>query len=217
MSVWLALPQSINCFDAGRLDEAERERFSALRSRRRRDEFAVSRALLDHVAVPQGAVSSLSHSDGFAALAWRAGDEALGLDLERHKPRDVLSIARFVYSDTESCELASLPESQRLRHFYTLWVMKEALAKALQLNLMDALSQCVFTKMPHEWRGLVPTAQPWRVVVFEPEADLSLAVACVGKDAAESRIESAEWPPAREVDWPVAAIIAAWTGSTGRL
>jgi 4'-phosphopantetheinyl transferase len=207
--VWLALPQSINCFDAGRLDEAERERFSGLRSRRRRDEFAVSRALLDHVAVPQDAVSSLSHSDGVAALAWGQGGDALGLDLERHKPRDVLSIARFVYPDAENAELALLPQSRQLRHFYTLWVMKEALAKALRLNLMDALSQCAFTKMQHEWRGVVPTARPWRVVVFEPEADLSLAVACVGKDAAASRIESVEWPPARAVDWRVAAVVAA--------
>ena len=205
VSVWLALPQSINFFDAGQLSEAERERFAARRSPRRRDEFAVSRALMSHVGARADAATSLSHVDGLAAMACGPADSFIGVDLERHKDRDALAIARFAFAAAESAALASMPETQRLRHFYALWVMKEALAKALRLRLMDALANCVITHTQVGWRGTIPTTHPWRLDVFEPQPDLSLAVACVGAGAGGVRMQCAQWPPSRHADWPIAA------------
>lgn len=205
VSVWLALPQSINFFDAGQLSEAERERFAARRSPRRRDEFAVSRALMSHVNARPDAATSLTHVDGLAAMACGPADSFVGVDLERHKDRDALAIARFAFAAAESAALASMLETQRLRHFYTLWVMKEALAKALRLSLMDALLNCVVTKTQDGWRGTVPTSHPWRLDVFEPQPDLSLAVACVGAGASGFQMQCGQWPPRRPADWPIAA------------
>lgn len=207
VSVWLALPQSINFFDADQLNEAERERFAARRSPRRRDEFAVSRALMSHVSAPPDAATSLTHVDGLAAMACGPADSFIGVDLERHKDRDVLAIARFAFAAAESAALASMPQTQRLRHFYTLWVMKEALAKALHLSLMDALLNCVVTRTQDGWRGTVPTSHPWRLDVFEPQPDLSLAVALVGAAAIDFRMECAEWPPVSPAEWPIAATV----------
>lgn len=205
--MWLALPQSINFFDAAQLDEAERERFATRRHPRRRAEFAVSRALMNHLRVPADAALSLSHSDGLAAVVLGPENVAVGIDLERHKSRDILSIARFAFAPAESAALAALPEAQRLRHFYTLWVVKEALAKALPLSLADALAHCVIVGDEHGWHGTLPTTRPWRVFVFEPQADLSLAVACIGTAVGDLRIESSQWPPARVARWPLVATI----------
>jgi len=202
--VWLALPQSINFFDGGALSPAERERFAARRSQRRRDEFAVSRALMAQVRTTPGAVTSLTHGDGLAALACGPANGAIGVDLERHRPRDVLALARFAFSPVELSALAALPETQRTQRFYTLWVIKEALAKALGMPLLEACERCVMTHTSHGWRGTMPTAQPWQLIVFEPEPDLSVAVVYVGVDA-ELQISCFEWPPLRNVMWPIAA------------
>jgi 4'-phosphopantetheinyl transferase len=215
VSVWLALPQSINFFDAAQLSEAERERFAARRSPQRRGEFAVSRALVSRVGAPREAATSLTHGSGLAAMACGPPDSLIGVDLERHRRRDVLSIARFAFAPAESAALAALPAARQLHHFYTLWVMKEALAKALQLRLMDALANCVITATKDGWRGAIPTAHPWRLAVFEPQPDLSLAVACVGATAGDLRVECAEWPPTRSVEWPVAASLGACSAVAG--
>jgi hypothetical protein len=221
VSVWLALPQSINFFDAGQLSEAERERFAARRSPQRRDEFAVSRALVSHVGAPRDAAASLTHGNGLAAMAFGPADSVIGIDLERHRRRDILSIARFAFAPAESEALAALPAALQLGRFYTLWVMKEALAKALQLRLLDALANCVITATKDGWCGAIPTAHPWRLVVFEPQPDLSLAVAWVGAMAGNLRVECAQWPPDRKVEWPIVAsfgqrrISTGGTGNTG--
>jgi len=208
LSVWLALPQSINFFDGGALSPAERERFAARRSQRRRDEFAVSRALMAQVRTTPDTITSLTHGDGLAALACGPATcgtgSAIGVDLERHRPRDVLALARFAFSAAESAALAALPEAQRTRRFYTLWVIKEALAKALGMPLLETCERCVMTHTSQGWRGTVPTAQPWQLIVFEPEPDLSAAVAYIGTEA-QLQISCFEWPPLRNVTWPIAA------------
>lgn len=207
--MWLALPQSINFFDGGGLSPVERERLATRRNQRRRHEFAVSRALMAQVGITPNAITSLTHGDGLAALACGpatcgTANGAIGVDLERHRPRDVLGLARFAFSPVERAALAALPQTQRTRRFYTLWVIKEALAKALRIPLLDACERCVMTHTSQGWRGTVPTAQPWQLVVFEPEPDLSVAVVYVGTDV-QLRISCFEWPPLRNVMWPIAA------------
>jgi len=207
VSVWLALPESGNTFDEARLDAAERERFAARRHPQRRLEFAVSRGLLGHVQPPPDAATSLAHSDGHAALACAPGQFGIGVDLERHRPRDVLSIARFAFADSESAALAALPPAQHVERFYALWVIKEALAKALRLDLLDALTACVVVETAGGWRIRLPAQLRARVIVYRPEDNLSLAVALVGTEVAALPIVTRTWPPGRDAAWDVVATL----------
>lgn len=218
--LWFASPQALCHFDPAMLSAADRHRFDAIRNPQRREEFSVSRTLLAHVAVPAASAWSLSHSNGHAALAssragWAAG-WAVGVDLEQHRPRNVASIARFAFSERESTRLLALADSQRERLFYSLWVMKEALAKALQLPLLEALRSCAFDPQGGSWSAAIPTQRCWSVMAFEPRPKMSLAIACVGdegKDLPCPGIETREWPTVplarcRPAQWPCVAAIA---------
>lgn len=224
--LWFASPQALCHFDPATLSAADRHRFDAIRNLRRREEFSVSRALLAHVAVPAASAWSLSHSNGHAALAagragWAAG-WTIGVDLEQHRPRNVASIAQFAFSERESSALLALASPQRERLFYSLWVMKEALAKALQLPLLEALRSCAFDSRGGSWSAAIPTQRCWSVMVFEPRPKMSLAVACIGDEGEGSTcpgiIETWEWPtvpPARRqvAQWPCVAAITSASSS----
>jgi hypothetical protein len=140
----------------------------------------------------------------------------LGIDLEQHRPRDALALSRFAFSAEESRLLETLPTAQRLRTFYELWVMKEALAKALQLPLMQALRGCVFIPVEGRWHGTVATDQSWQIIVFEPRERLSLALARIGPNH-PSRVRTYEWPPQREVEWKRTIEVVSKNEVTGEL
>ena len=238
-ALWLATPAAQTYFDPTLLTETDRARFLASRNPRRLEEFKVSRAL-QAVASSGRTVHSLSHSGGFAALLTAprgSGDAseaalpfdqsllAVGVDLEISRPRDVLRIARFAFSKEEVVALEQQTDSARDDLFYTLWTMKEALAKALRLNLIDALRQCVFTGAPEAvaaasiwpsasiWSGSAPTPSPWAIQVFQPRAGFFLAAACVGAGHPQA-LRTWEWPPQQAARWPViaAAVAAAPAG-----
>jgi phosphopantetheinyl transferase (holo-ACP synthase) len=148
----------------------------------------------------------------------------VGVDLEISRPRDVLRIARFAFSKEEVAALEQQADSARDHLFYTLWTMKEALAKALRLNLIDALRQCVFTRAPEHlaaasirptasiwptiWSASAPTPSPWAIQVFQPRAGFFLAAACVGASRPQA-LRTWEWPPQRLAHWPLIAAAGA--------
>jgi phosphopantetheinyl transferase len=221
LSLWLATPSAQSCFDPTLLTEADRERLLASRNSRRQQEFKVSRALQAFVGSRNA--HSLSHSGGHAALLTtssllQVGQLQVGVDLEVSRPRDVLRIARFAFSNEEVAALESRSGGARDELFYTLWTMKEALAKALRLNLIDALRQCVFVRpledSPGEssWTGSAPTPSPWSVQVFQPRAGFFLAAACIGAGSAPS-LQTWEWPPQQAASWPLIAAAAAPAGA----
>lgn len=199
--LWFATPQGLDRFDPAFLTGADQRRFNEMRDPRRREQFSLSRALLAHAAVPAASSSSLSHSGAHAALACGPAGYALGVDIEQYRRRDMMSIAQFAFSDREISALLALPEPQRERLFYLLWVMKEALAKALQLPLLEALRSCTFLRQGQGWSAVIPTRRRWSVLAFEPRPDISLAIAWVAsEDLAMAGtdpgigIEIREWP-----------------------
>jgi 4'-phosphopantetheinyl transferase len=203
VKVWLASPDAATHLDLARLSAPEKARLDAMTSPARRRDFLVSRALRQNVG---GAASeSLTHSGGHAALALAPETCRVGVDLERHRRRDALSLAEFAFSTEEHAWLSELDEENRIARFYSLWVMKEAMAKALQLPLLEALRRCTFVEdAPGQWHGSAPTEQPWQVRAFARE-DWSLAVAWIG--AASLPLEMLEWPSRRVADWaPMAAM-----------
>jgi phosphopantetheinyl transferase len=207
VALWFGLPAAQREFDPALLTEADRARLLAHRHSRRLQEFKVSRAL--KVAANADAQAfSLSHSGGHAALLTAPIGMRVGVDLEVARERDVLKIARFSFSPDEVAWLQAQPLAEHPRIFYTLWTMKEALTKALDLNLMDALRHCVFRQAATGWIGEVPTDSDWSAHVFEPRTGFFLAAARVGQ-AAPSGIETLEWPPRAVAHWPVIASAAA--------
>jgi phosphopantetheinyl transferase len=206
-ALWLGLPAARNYFDQSALSAEDHARFVAARGARRRADFEVSRALL--AFANGGAVAhSFTHTAEHAALLLAPDGCRTGVDLEFNRPRDVLRLARFAFTQREVVALEAAPDESRPRLFYTLWTLKESFAKALQLELVDALRQCVFWMEDGEWRGLVPTSAAWSAAVFQPRPQLFLAVACVGEQSLPL-LQQWEWPPQQRGDWPLIACAAA--------
>jgi hypothetical protein len=201
-ALWLADPSAQDLFDASSLSAADRAR----RSLRREREFKVSRALKAFVNA-ETRTYSLSHSAGHAALLLAPTGVRVGVDLEAVRQRDVLRIARFGFHEREIAALEATVASERDELFYVLWTLKEALGKALQLNLLDALRQCVFTRDLNGWSGRAPTSSPWSAQVFRARDNFILAAVYVGVSTPPP-LTQWEWPPQRAAEWPVIAACA---------
>jgi 4'-phosphopantetheinyl transferase len=207
LQLWLAGPEAAQRFDPAQLSNDEQDRYARLRRPERRQEFEVSRALRTHVRreAPQPASESLSHSRGYAALARAHPHLLVGVDLEVHQARDVLATARTAFSESEAQALAAVPSRELARLFYAMWTVKEALAKALQLPLLEALRSCVLIVDGPQWQVRAPTPAAGCVAVYQPRVELTLAVACIGETLP---IESWSWPPQQPATWPLIAAIA---------
>lgn len=206
VDVWLATPTAARKFDPSKLSREDRAAWDALRTERRRLDWASSRALLDVVPVAASQASSLSHSHGFAALARTPGHIAVGVDVEWLEPRDFASLARTAYSTAEAEEYESIEDPSVLPgRFYEAWTLKEAFAKALRLPLADALGTCCFTHAHGLAVATVPTTRHWRATVFAPRPQLRLALLLVAdaEDALATSVATMEWPPERAANWPV--------------
>ncbi len=207
LQLWLAAPEAAQRFDPAELTGSDRDRMAHLRRSTRRQEFAVSRALRAHAwrVGRQPASESLSHSGGYAAFAQGHPHLHIGVDLELHRARDALSIARSTFSESEARALQTAAAPERERLFYAMWTVKEALAKALQLNLLEALRSCELIVDGPAWQARIPTSTAGCIAVYQPRTDLTLAVACIG---AALPIESWSWPPQRSASWQLIAAIS---------
>lgn len=207
LQLWLAPPKAARHFDPSELTDEERDRMSRLRRATRRQEFAVSRALRAHARrrAPTPYSESMSHSGGYSALARVFPAVRIGVDLEFHRARRNLASAATVFTKSELRALEAAPDSEREHLFYRIWTVKEALAKVLQLPLMEALSSCEVEIDGREWQVRAPMPEAGGVVLYQPSADLTLAVAWVG---ATLPIEAWDWPPQRPASWPLIAAIA---------
>ena len=173
-------------------------------------EWAGSRALLQHLALPSAASRSLTHAASHAAVVVASPSCTTGIDLEAVRPRNVRRLAQLCYADEESEPGADASGSGNLREFYIRWTLKEAFAKALGLPLARALRQCCFWPGDGGWHGRVPTGSRWRAAVYEPRTGLMLAVALTGEcvpDAGGWTLQ--EWPPGHVASWPVVAALSA--------
>ena len=208
-ALWLGLPAAREYFDPSALSVADHSRMAA-RGARRRADYEVSRALLAFADIGRAA-HSLSHSAEHAALLVAPGGCRIGVDLEMNRPRDFLRLARFAFDAREVVALEAAPEAARPRLFYTLWTLKESVAKALQLELVDALRQCVFWEDDGEWRGRIPTPSAWGAAVFQPRPQLFLAATWAG-GLGFAGLRQWEWPPRQSADWPVVARLGSAVG-----
>lgn len=210
-ALWFGEPAAQDLFDASALSASDRTRLASVRSLRREREFKVSRSLKAFTNAEAHSYS-LSHSAGHAALLVAPRGMTVGVDLEELRRRDVLRIARFAFHEQEVRALESATAPDRDELFYTLWTLKEALGKALRLNLLDALRQCVFTPTMNEWTGSAPTYAPWSAQVFRVRPGFLLAAAYIGVSSPPS-VRRWDWPPQRAGEWPLIACATAPAGA----
>jgi phosphopantetheinyl transferase len=196
LEIWLATRLD-TAFNVAMLTQDEQSRYRRLRSLRKRKEYELSRTLLRRLG-PTTKAFSLSHSGGLVAVALDRSGRAFGIDLELHKDRDVISLARFAFHAEEAAALAQHPNALQL--FYDLWVLKEACAKALGLNLVDALRECVFRIEDGIVGGRLPTRAAWRAYVWRARPDLSLGAVVLGSEQPFS-VRHIEWPQESAASW----------------
>jgi hypothetical protein len=209
VQLWLATPDAAQHFDPAQLTDDERDRMAQLRREARRADFTVSRALRAHArrVAPSPVSESMTHSGGYAALAQARVHPVLRLavDLELHRARRSMEAANAVFKKSEMRALEAAPGPEREQLFYAIWTVKEALAKVLQLPLMEALRACEVLVDGPQWEVRAPTTDAGGVVLYRPRAELTLAVAWIG---AKLPIETWDWPPQRPASWPLIAAIS---------
>lgn len=167
-----------------RLHPEERARQATLRSPKRRLEWLAGRTLLlalleqargeiqaellrsrtDGGVGYRGAADlqlSLSHTDGLVAAA--LASRAVGVDVERPRPRELVEAAPQLFTPMETAALAAVAGSPRLELFYDFWTLKEAACKAAGVPLWQGLRQFGFDlgARPRFSTPLAGAAPPW--------------------------------------------------------
>jgi len=203
LRVWLATPEAADRLDITRLSATDAEQWQAIRTARRRRDWASSRALLAAVPMSRQCSHSLSHSGGYAALVTASSSVRVGIDIETVTPRDFPRLAEAAYSPDEAVYLQSVDPAALPARFYEYWTLKESFAKALGMPLMEALTKCRFADASGAEVPSIPTAKPWRATVFAPRPQLRLAVACIADsvDALGYCVQVQEWPKHVKPRW----------------
>lgn len=125
---------------------------------------------------------NLSHAGDRALLALTRGRE-VGIDIEEHRPLDVLDLAARFFAVDEIHALEALPASEREEAFYRCWTRKEAFIKALGLGLslpLDCFSVSLASDEPFQALRTCHAApallHQWRIVALPVGSGYSAAV-----------------------------------------
>lgn len=136
---------------------------------------------------------NLSHSEGYAALAWSAGRTELGLDLEdttRNVDWAALAPRFFARPESERLSLQADPRAW----FFRTWTAKEAYIKAIGTGLFLALDQFITYLEPQGWGlyDLEGGPLPWQLQHLEsPFPDVVAAwVGATGAPPSQSHLYS---------------------------
>lgn len=136
--------------------------------------------LLDHDGLP-GPSISLSHGGDWVVVATGSTERRIGVDVEPHKPRDVMSLAQASFGPAEQRMVSEGGEAA----FYRLWTLREAMGKATGQGLSWAADG-----INHIGAG--PDEGIWRMPGWclghrEPETgySLSFAVETFGDESIE--------------------------------
>lgn len=204
--LWLAPLQIAEGFDPMQLTATDHARWAGFHSARRQQEFLAGRALLAAMPAPEQP-RCLSHGHGWVAAGRAPTPLQVGVDLEPVQARDWATIAARHYTATEQAQLAAAPdEPTRLTLFHTLWTVKEAAIKALNLEFHSSLQRIGLHHDQGRWQLQAPTDLAWRLRVYEPLPDWRLSLVLFGPaDALAALPEPAcrVWPSTTAADWPL--------------
>lgn len=204
--LWLAPLDIADEFEPKKLDTADRERHAGFRSARRQREFLSGRALLAAMPQPQH-TRCLSHGHGWVAAARAPLPYRVGVDLEPIRARDWATIAARHYTALEQEWLAAIAEpAEQLAWFHTLWTVKEAAIKALNLEFHSNLHRIGLHHEQGCWQLEAPTDLAWRLRVYTPMPDWRLSLVLFGPTddlLAVPEAELCSWPDVGPATWPV--------------
>jgi len=164
-------PSAAKHYSAEYLCASDAQRVAQPRGPRAQQDWEVSRALL-HAFRPKfaGRVYSLSHSHGHVICGVAPADWKLGVDIERIRSRDVMALADWVCSPYEKQNLGRLSGPIQLRHFYSLWTLKEAFIKAARLGFPADMAKVGLREGAEGEAVLNAPAGHWRACAWELEA-----------------------------------------------
>jgi phosphopantetheinyl transferase len=114
---------------------------------------------------------SLSHTKGLIAVAV-ALRGSIGVDVERHRPRDFTALAEHAFGPAERREVAG----GGLQAFYRIWTLREAIAKATGDGLAQVLNRA---DLADSSIGTRP-AHGYQLFHTIPKPDFSIGVALLG-------------------------------------
>ncbi len=140
----LAINQCLNL-----LSKSEIERHKKIKNPKRLRQFVISRFLLSEAIyrqlgvritinsslsgqpfiVEQPIFCSISYSNYSIAVGYSTYG-AIGVDIERHKQRNMNKLVRYCFHTDEINYFNTLVESEQIKWFYQKWTLKEAAAKA---------------------------------------------------------------------------------------
>lgn len=128
--------------------------------------FGVGKHGKPHLAMDHGPRFSLSHSNGYAAVAvsWQSDP---GLDIEYVRAVDETTLANHYFSPGERRALAAARAMHRRWTFFRIWTLKEAYLKAigtgLTLPMADFTVSVPSRKAPHlvSMKRGSAAASPW--------------------------------------------------------
>lgn len=213
--MWWADKSAADSYRPEWLSPEDARRAQALRSARARDDWRVSRALLQCVRAGEAAgghALSLSHSGGHALCARAPGDWAVGVDLERLRPRDTAALAAWVCDDAERAWLARADAQSRLERFYLLWTLKEAFVKAAGLDFPADMASIGLAPDMAGRLALRPPPGCWQAGAWALGDEWVMAAAWRGAGQARVRID---WRAAAPGSWPTRRLLGQWTGRGG--
>ncbi|HEX3566871.1 MAG TPA: 4'-phosphopantetheinyl transferase superfamily protein, partial [Acidimicrobiales bacterium] len=130
---------------------------------------------------------SVAHTRDMIAVIEGDG-AALGVDVERIDPTvNVEELGRIVLAPAEQASLAALPPPDRVRHFFWVWVVKEAVLKAIGTGFrIDPVNVIVHVTgdrarvdlVAHPFDALGLSLPPrWSISLIELDADHVVATA----------------------------------------
>lgn len=174
-----------------------------------RVDWEVSRALL-HAArqsPPKAGVMSLSHSHGHALCGKAPPGWALGVDLERTRPRDFARLADWVCSDDEATALAAMAGQAQSEFFYLLWTLKEAFIKAAGLDFPADMAKVGLARHAQgQWELRAPPGA-WRACSWRVGSDW---MASVVWSAPDGDATYPRWQAAAGCSLPVLTQVGGW-------
>lgn len=121
---------------------------------------------------------NLSHSGNWIALIY--GDQPVGIDVEKHKEADFLSLSDLCMTPAEQKTLRALRGAARLRYFYEIWTLKESYVKAVGKGLSLPLES--FEVQVSEERALPGVRLSGTVTAHVPSDDQAVRDTNIGAD-----------------------------------
>lgn len=128
---------------------------------------------------------NLSHSEGRALLA--IAQNPVGIDLEFVRVNlDIEGLATTVFTQEEIADLLAVPEQERYKYFFTMWVRKEAFMKATGHGLLESPTKFAIVT---DAAGLsvrmtnsinADKTIPWRIYDLEAGLECVAALAVAG-------------------------------------